>query len=363
MLRPLPVVAIRADASLLIGAGHVMRCLALADGIARQGGQVHFLTRRHVAHLGDLIESKGHVVHWLDDAEPALELEGYGKWLGVTQAQDAQAAARVLRQVRPDWLVVDHYALGRAWQSPLRPWVGGILVIDDLADRNHDCDVLLDQNYFRDSDRYRGRVPPHCIQLLGPRYALLRSEFQRLRDQSRVRDGSVRKILVAFGGMDLANHTGRFLAALPPRNDGCFMDVVIGGGNPQRALLQSLCMARSDFQLHVQSDRMAELIDAADLVVGASGSSNWERFCLAAPAIAVAVADNQEPVLRDLEQDGLVLGVSRESPDQVGDCVNLVEYALHQPAMLRGLSERAAKLVDGKGVQRIIDQLGRSTAV
>ncbi|SSW69701.1 UDP-2,4-diacetamido-2,4, 6-trideoxy-beta-L-altropyranose hydrolase [Achromobacter veterisilvae] len=337
----------------------MMRCLALADGIAQRGGQVHFLVRRHPSHLGDLIEAKGYILHWLVDVgnEVGEELGGYGKWLGVTQAQDRDASAQVLSQVRPDWLIVDHYALDAEWETPLRRWVGGLMAIDDLADRDHDCDVLLDQNYFRDPNRYQGRVPAHCIQLLGPGYALLRPEFHDLRRRNRVRDGKVSKILVAFGGMDQADYTGRFLEAFEPRTDECSIDVVIGGGNPQRARLQSLCASRPDVRLHIQSARMAELIAKADLVVGASGTSNWERFCLGAPAIAVAVAENQVPVLCELEQDGLVLGVSPESPDQVADCVNLVKYALHQPALLRGLSRRAAALVDGRGVQRLIRQL------
>ncbi len=336
-----------------------MRCLALAAELAARGAEVHFLTRRLPGHLGELIARLGHVVHWLPDpAGPAdVALHGYESWLGVPVEQDRDAAATILRQLRPDWLIVDHYALDRRWEGALRQYCGRIMAIDDLADRPHDCDLLLDQNFYLDNGRYGPLLNGRCVQLLGPRYALLRPEFAVLRQQPRLRDGVVRRLLIAFGGMDAHDHTGQLLQALEGHLDGLVVNVVIGQAHPRREALRQFCTTHPNVCLHVQTERMGELIGQADLAIGASGIANWERFCLGTPAIVLAVADNQVPLLQDLQREGLVLGVTPESPDPVGDCVRLFEYARHQPALLQGLSRRGAGVTDGKGVQRVIRRL------
>ncbi|EGP46660.1 GCN5-related N-acetyltransferase [Achromobacter insuavis AXX-A] len=353
------IVAIRVDASVEIGAGHVMRCLTLADGLAAAGATVHFLCRPHAGHLGDLIERRGHVLHLLPAPEKVGPDAGvYGAWLGDTLAGDCRATGDVLSRLRPEWLVVDHYALDASWQKPLRQWARRILVIDDLADRDHDCDILLDQNFYRDAgQRYGTRVSSRCTQLLGPRYALLRPEFCSERAVPRGRDGQVRRVLVAFGGMDRDDYTSRFLAGLPASAQALEFDVVIGASHPRRAALSAFCDARPNVALHVQSSRMAELMQAADLAVGASGTSNWERFCVGVPTIAAAVAENQAPLLHDLMLEGALLGVALETPDAIGDCLRLFEYARHQPSLLRGLAEKGRRMVDGKGMARVLRRM------
>lgn len=353
------IVAIRVDASVEIGAGHVMRCLTLADGLAAAGATVHFLCRPHAGHLGDLIERRGHVLHLLPaPGSVASDAGMYGAWLGDTPAGDCEASGDILRRLRPEWLVVDHYGLDASWQKPLRQWARRILVIDDLADRDHDCDILLDQNFYQDAgQRYDTHVSALCTQLLGPRYALLRPEFSTERAAPRSRDGQVRRVLVAFGGMDRDDYTSRFLENLPASADVLAFDVVIGASHPRRAALSAFCAARPNMTLHVQSLRMAELMQAADLAVGASGTSNWERFCVGLPTIAVAVAENQAPLLHDLMLEGTLLGVSLETPDAIGDCLRLFEYARHQPALLRGLAEKGLRMVDGKGMARVLRRM------
>ena len=177
-----------------------------------------------------------------------------------------------------------------------------ILVIDDVADRQHECDVLLDQNFYADMDtRYTGKVPAHCKLLLGPRDALLREEFRSVREQAKPRIGPVKRILVFFGGVDHGNYTSRSIEALANiRNSDLHVDVVIGALHSHREEIEKAC-AENSFICHVQTDRMAELMVAADLAIGAGGSATWERCSVGLPTIVLVLADNQRKAAEDLD--------------------------------------------------------------
>ncbi|RME63691.1 MAG: UDP-2,4-diacetamido-2,4,6-trideoxy-beta-L-altropyranose hydrolase, partial [Alphaproteobacteria bacterium] len=167
--------AFRVDASRAIGTGHVGRCLTLAAALRDAGGDALFLCRAHDGHLNAKIEEAGFPVLSLPKRNDTDDDLAHSHWLGATQADDAKASIAALAGHRIDWLVVDHYGLDARWESALRRHAHRILAIDDLADRSHDCDLLLDQNFFLDAaSRYDGLLPDHCRPLLGPRYAVLR---------------------------------------------------------------------------------------------------------------------------------------------------------------------------------------------
>ena len=265
-------IAIRVDASSQIGTGHLMRCLTLADALQQRGAQIRFVSRHMPDHLRDMLNTKGHEFSLLNSI-PSKEIvddRSHAHWLGVSQEQDATDTSQALSDQAWDWLIVDHYALDARWERVLRNAVKRVLAIDDIADRQHDCDVLLDQNYYTDMQtRYTGKVPAHCQLLLGPRYALLREEFRRVREQVKPRNGPVKRILVFFGGVDPDNYTSRAIEALANiGNSDLHVDVVIGAQHPHRAQTETAC-AEHDFICHVQTDRMAELMAAADLAIGA----------------------------------------------------------------------------------------------
>ena len=283
-------VAIRADASVTIGSGHVMRCLTLAEALRAKGGEVVFLCRETEGHLGVEISQRGFTLEWLNEATSGSE----------TDAADCLA---VLGS-GVDLLVVDHYGLDLCWEKLLRDKTRYIMVIDDLANRAHDCDLLLDQNLLPDMDqRYDGLVPQHCRLLLGPQFALLRNEFHYLAKKPRERS-RVGLLLIFFGGSDSQNLTAlalREIAEIP-----LAADVVIGGSNPHRSEIETLCgESNGKWTLHVQTGRMAELMANADLALGAGGSSHWERCRLGLPAIVVTVADNQVETTRLLHEKGV----------------------------------------------------------
>jgi len=337
-------VAVRVDASQAMGAGHVMRCLSLADSLRSRGATVSFVSRALPAHLQGLVEGCGH---------DALAIDG-------PPEQDAAETARALAGRRCDWLVVDHYALDARWETSMRPHVSRILAVDDLADRAHDCDVLLDQNLHADAvGRYAGRVPAQAELLLGPQFALLRREFRGARASAAARTGDVRRVLVSFGGTDPSNETGGALDALSdalPALDQ--VDVVIGAAHAQRAAVEAACAQRG-FVCHVQSDRMAALMAAADLAIGAGGVSTWERCCVGLPAVAVAVAPNQVDVVEQAARRGLVYSL-----DAPADVARLALHlrALADNAPLRHRISRAGMdAVDGLGVDRTVDAMGVDT--
>jgi UDP-2,4-diacetamido-2,4,6-trideoxy-beta-L-altropyranose hydrolase len=354
-------VAFRVDASIEIGTGHFMRCLTLATGLKQRGAQVRFLSRHMPEHLRDMLNAKGHEMAMLNripnDGTPG---EGsYAQWLGVSQAQDAADASHALYDQTWDWLVVDHYALDVCWETELRNAVKRILVIDDIAGRVHDCDVLLDQNFYVDMNaRYAGKVPSQCQLLLGPSYALLREEFHHMRVQVIPRTGAIKRVLIFFGGVDADNCTGRAIEALVNICiPGLLVDVVIGAQHPCRNHVESEC-AQHGFICHVQTARMAELMAAADLAIGAGGSASWERCCLGLPALIVALADNQIEIGKALDLFGasIYLG-SLEITSAPLMRRTIIDLVNHQ-SRVAALSEKSYSLVDGLGTDRVCQSLG-----
>jgi len=355
-------IAFRTDANSQIGTGHFMRCLTLATELKQRGAQIRFVSRDLPDYLRDMLTAKDmELVALGGDAIPSTigELK-HSHWLGVSQEQDAQATIQALSDRTRDWLVVDHYALDARWETALRGSAKKIMVIDDIADRQHDCDVLLDQNYYADMhNRYTGKVPAHCQLLLGPCYALLRDEFRKMRDQVKPRTGPVKRILVFFGGVDADNYTGLAIKALVELAlKDIQVDVVIGAQHPCRSEIEAACAANG-YVCHVQTSRMAELMVNADLAIGAGGSASWERCCLGLPTLAFCSADNQRKQLADAAQEGLLY-----APSIVTDWAAAIKrhtIALFENDHLRWhLSRRAIQTVDGRGVLRIIGTLACS---
>ncbi len=352
-------VAIRTDASLHIGTGHVMRCLTLARALLAEGAEVHFICREHPGHLCERVAAQGMPVHRLPaPAEAPTPGSGpaHSHWLGVPWERDADETLAVLAAGPWDWLIVDHYALDARWERALRNTFGKLMVIDDLADREHDCDVLLDQNLVDGlQTRYDGLVPPACLRLLGPRHALLRPEFVAARRGLRPRDGMVRRILVNFGGIDPSNQTGKTLEALLPlQRAQLTIDVIAGAQHPCLERLRQLCARFAEADLHAMVDDIARRMAAAELAVGASGSTTWERLALGLPAITLSVADNQEPIGQAVHAAGAAWhlgpadGVSRDALSAA------IAALLDDPARTRAMGEHGMTLVDGEGAQRVV---------
>lgn len=312
------LVFIRADASSLIGSGHVMRCLTLAQRLRKeQNAKVIFIMRKLLGNLIDVVRKQSFAVLVLPPAGQDYKLNGYGLWLTVPMEVDAQQTIKVLQHYLQehgcdvvDRLIVDSYALNEQWELMLRPYCREIMVIDDLANRRHDCDILLDQNFYLNKDvRYAGLVPEHCKMLLGPEHALLREEFYEAKKHLRKRDGNIKNILVFYGGSDLTNETEKAIKALVQLHDEGYnftADVITGVSNSCREKIEKICSKYHFLHYYCQVSNMAEFMNKADLMLGAGGSTTWERLYMELPALVTAVAENQIQGCRDCSQAGLI---------------------------------------------------------
>lgn len=344
---------IRTDASQEIGTGHAMRCHTLAQALRRRGVQTTFLCQSLKGDMTDFLSAQGFSVFRLAAHQHALD------W----QLDASQVAEILQREGMVDWLLVDHYALDARWESSLRPRARRVVAIDDLADRKHDCDLLLDQNLFQSADRrYDGLLPPRCVQLLGPHYALLREEFTRARSTLRLRDGQLRRVLISFGGADPGNATAKALEAVAGlANPELAVDVVVGASNPHRQAIEDQCRKLPQATFICQANNMAELMARADLAIGAGGSTTWERCCLALPSLTVVLADNQRETTLHLHELGATHYIGEVEALSAADYGNEITRMTQNPALLSRQSEICRGICDGQGADRVAEQILRMT--
>jgi UDP-2,4-diacetamido-2,4,6-trideoxy-beta-L-altropyranose hydrolase len=360
-------IAFRADASLLMGSGHLMRCLTLAEALKAQGAECHFISREHPGHLLEVIRQRGHAVTALPAGElmsatenDSVQQPAHAAWLGCGWQTDALQTGTILASLQPDWLVVDHYAIDQRWEEALAPHYRKLLVIDDLADRPHCCDLLLDQNWFGDDTptRYRNLVPPHCKCYLGPEFALLKPEYAQLRSNMPSRDGTVRRVLVFLGGSDPTNQTGKVLTALrQPSLAHLQVDVVIGQNHPDVEGIAAQVAARPGSTLHQGLPTLAHLMSRADLMISAGGSTTWERMCLGLPAIVISVAANQKSTNVALMNAGYIDFLGEMNEVSVSNIADAVRHSLVNAATLKVQSNLGQKLVSGIGAQVVCQQI------
>lgn len=359
-------IAFRVDASIQIGTGHVMRCLTLADVVRERGADCCFVCRAHKGNLINFIEERGYKVVELPLPEvsvAALENSpepAHAQWLGVNWQTDALQTMDAIEPAHLDLLMVDHYALDARWEQKMRPLSARTMVIDDLADRVHDCDLLLDQNLGRSEQDYASICPARCKRMIGPRFALLRPEFPDIRGYSlaRTEGNELKQLLVTMGGVDKLDATTRVLEAL--RSCALPQDlkiiVVMGPHAPwvENVRSQAKLMPWSTEVLAGTSD-MARLMADSDLAVGAAGSTSWERCCLGLPSVQVVLADNQREIARALEHAGAAVTVDLDSLPT--GLVRVFESGQLTGDNLAVMSQVASSITDGTGATLVADEL------
>lgn len=367
-------ILIRADASLHIGSGHIMRCLTLANLLRQHGHTVRFLTRAHRGHLGHIIAQQGFDCVLLPE-HPSATVSGslkHAAWLGASETQDFADCAPHIRAFEPDWMICDHYALSAVWQKQVRLLAGcRIMVIDDLHDRAHDAQLLLDQNLGHRAADYAQWISADCRVLSGTRYALLRPEFAAWRGQSlarRQRSGSLNHdaatqpdIFINLGGVDQNNITLNILQSLATSHSGSLnASVMMGQSAPHTDAVQSFAQnAPFACEVQVNAQNMAERMARADWAIGAAGSSAWERCALGLPTLLLVLADNQRSIAAALHNAGAALAFN---PADIGcaawqDALN----RFRQTEYLAQMAHRAAALCDGKGAIRVANALAFAT--
>ncbi len=358
-------VAIRTDASLKIGTGHVMRCLTLAEELTARGAEILFICRSLQGNLIEFIRESGYRVTTLVDEVSSNQgnsednFTSYNDWLGASLELDAEETHSILkRESLWKWLIVDHYSIDKRWEIRQKNIVNKILVIDDLADRSHSCDVLLDQNYYSDmGERYNKLLPVNCGLLLGPRFSLLRKEFREQREKLPDKKGGIKKIFVFFGGVDINNMTGKVLGAIMGLiPETVIVDAVIGATNPHREKLKTLCDSVKNINLHIQVMDMAKMMAEADLGIGAGGTATWERCCLGLPTIAWSVAENQKKLLKDSANAGLVYCPDFSEPT-VEEIAVHIKAVLQNKSICKNIKVNGLAMIDAKGVTRVANMV------
>jgi UDP-2,4-diacetamido-2,4,6-trideoxy-beta-L-altropyranose hydrolase len=358
-------IAIRADAATHIGIGHVMRCLTLANALKMKGAEVSFVCRPFAGHLGERIAAEGHGLYLLPLPAQTIkppdqkQTPPHAAWLGESWETDLAQTQIALNGKQFDWLIVDHYSLDNRWENEMHKFASKIMVIDDLADRKHECDVLLDQNIYNNiRTRYDGFTLKYCKRLLGPNYALLRLEFLEARKKMRHRDGSIKKILVSFGGSDPSNETAKVIKALTFFKDsGIVMDVIVGDFNKEKESIKKLCKTMPNANFHDQVADMACFMLNADFAFGGSGVSTWERLAMGLPAAVIPIAENQLQIACDVAELGVIhnLGKSEEVTEE--KIKDFFENLLTDPKNLVSMSAKASTLIDARGVERVVQSL------
>ena len=350
-------IAVRVDASTRIGGGHALRCLALADELRDRGAETIFICAALPPELAQRITGSGHELRRIDAPE-GLERSGED-WHEPPLAPAAQQADADATQAAlggsPDWIIVDHYLLDSRWHEAARRDSERILVVDDLANRRLDCDVVVDETLGRQAAEYRPLVPAQATILTGAAYALLRPEFveQRAAAFERRRSaGPKRRVLVSLGTTDLGGVTAPVVEGILAAAPDVAVDVVLGGRARSLARVRELARAHAGVSVHVATSEMALLMREADLAVGAGGTSAWERCCLGLPSITLVLAGNQSGVAAALEQVGAAITIG--DPAEAGETVARL---IGDHATLETMSAAAFAVADGLGTGRVADHV------
>ena len=341
------MIVFRVDASSDVGFGHLSRCINLAEVLRSRGNEVSFICRDDELQSFRTLE---------DRLFATVLLPSLATGEVCNQQQDADQTIEALKEMSPDWLIVDHYRLDKQWEQIMRPHVIKIAVIEDLPGRNHNCDLLLDQNYSdRSNEAFSGQVPDACELLLGPRFALISEEFKRIRELKTKPNNELKRIFVFCGGSDPQNLTQQVIDELSIAElSNIAIDVVIGAQNKNfnRDASRKL---KTNFEIHDAGSKFAQMMRRADLAIGAGGTTTWERVCLGVPSVVVSIAENQNPACEKLGSDGLVNYLGAQASLRPGVIRDAVIEAKNNYASLFDQIERGQILVDGRGCERVAE--------
>ena len=341
-----------------------MRCLTLADELQRCGIDAVFVCRKFDGDLISFIGKRGYTVVALEQpVAPNVGLTSmdppHAQWLEVSWQHDAEETIQLLKQkcIDIDLVIVDHYALDYRWHRFFRQYTKKLMVIDDLADRRLDCDLLLDQTYGREECDYLELVPDGCKLLLGTKYCLLRPQFVQKRREAierRAMKSGIHRILVCMGGSDPDNVSSVVLAGLEKVywQNIVEIDVVLGRSAPYLAeVKEKASRSALDIQVHSDVENMAELILEADLGIGAGGTTSWERCCLGLPTFTLITAANQQRVVEGLCTAGATMSSSQISSDMISAGVKKM---ISDDDVYQKFATHSFAVTDGKGGEKVV---------
>lgn len=359
---------IRADANKAIGIGHVMRCLALAEWLHLQDVSPLLLTK----YPNELVELKvkllkGKIVYLPESSDPPADTYLHSKWLNGSECEDAKLCLDAIEQETenigksPLFILVDHYALAAPWEKQLSQ-VSTILVVDDLSDRKHECEWLIDQTFGKTESDYLSFVTDNTKLMIGPKYALIRQEFTETEKSfQRSFPKEEIKVLLTLGGVDKNNDTSKVLSFLATCQDNnkqtIEITVVTSNANPNLHDLQSTVATMQNISLVINANNMAELMATHDVCIGAAGSTSWERCVMSLPTISIVLAENQKTIAQNLEAAGAIIDLGLMMNITKNQFVDIFNSLIKNVELYDSLSKNSKLLCDGLGCNRIIAEV------
>ena len=353
----------RVDSSSIIGSGHVMRCLALAESLNSLGCSCTFISRNLDGNINNLIKDRKFPLIELpkpkNNFKDNQEIE-HASWLETSWEHDAEETIEVLKNMNYETLIVDHYALWLPWEKKIKDYIKKIFVIDDLGDREHYCDYILDHNLGTNEEKYMALIPKNCKTMFGTKYALINQKFSKYRNYSIKRRNlsPSKKLLINFGGGDPQNYIMKIIDAIRVYKlpTDISIEIILGPINSKYMDTDSaIKKIPNEIHLYKYKENMAEFLSNIDLVIGAAGSSSWERCCLGVPAIMFSLAYNQNDIGEALLKSGSAV-LMTDTDIKNGNLIRKVKN-LFSSGALEIMSEKALQLVDGKGIERVIGKL------
>ena len=332
---------IRVDASPEIGIGHIMRCLTLAQELKNNFDKIIFLTQKNSS----------------DFIETIMKNEFEVIFISTNNDSDIIKNIVTTNSVNKNFLLIDHYNVDSNFESSLKNTFEKIFVIDDLANRKHDCDLLIDQNYYRDlNQRYEKLIQNGTIALLGPKYAIIRPEFRTINKKVIKKNSQIKKILVSFGGSDPTNECKKVLDALCSIENSKFEIVVVAGiYNHKFEQLKKLYEKYSNIKIYSHVNDLSRLMLNSDLFIGAGGTTTWERLYMGLPSIVTIISNDQKKSIEFLSDMGHVINLGLAKNVTTETYVQAIQKS--NPDLIYSISLNNQKLVDGNGCSRIKKQI------
>ena len=339
---------IRVDAGDIIGMGHLMRCIALATNLKKHFNVIFIVSEDFPKKLSRNIIDDGYSIIRVTGI-----LEKDHEFQKAQLEDDADQCCEIINSYKEsvNWAIIDHYGIDESWENKIQPYVDRIIVIDDLANRKHNCDILIDQNFHqRSTTRYKKLIPKKCKQLLGPKYALLRPEFKNERKKVRIRR-QLRRILISFGGSDDINETEKVLKRISILGSRYKFDVVVGKSNPHKSSVKQICEKLPSATFHYDVKNMAHMMRRADLSLGGGGISTWERCCMGLPTIVSILSEDQSKLTKEIAKKKVVINLGRAEKLNGLDYTKAIERM--NPKKLENISKKCLRITDGMGLDRV----------
>ena len=342
---------IRVDSGREIGFGHGMRCLTIANEIKKKEFNVLIIMNRERNNLGELFKKNGHDVSYIINRKI-----GFKK---IDVKYDLEQTKRILQKFKEkiDIFLIDHYNIDYKWEKSLRQYVRKIVVIDDLNNRKHDCDLIIDQGLHHNmKNLYVKLVPKNCKILTGPKYAILRPEFHIFRKKLQKQNKIIKRIMISFGGSDPNNDTIKVLEGITKIKDREFsIDVIVGKANSSHAKIQKICEKMKKTRCYYNPEKMAKIMSKCDLAIGSGGSTTWERCCLGIPSIVSIASEDQYEATRILNSKKCIKNLGMSKKKLGSDYVIAIEDMNFKK--LNEMRKECLKLVDGNGTKRIMQNI------